>query len=543
MRKRKKRLSFLFICSFIFSFILLTSIDAWINRELGNGWIWRMISRLVGAYGNGLDVGFFSLGHGIIFENPLVISVSEITGLKIGEVYYIPFLLTIPIIILYPFAKTLVNSKNMALMISFAIFIMLFSKEKMFRGYALGLMLFPLFIFVLIKYIKQNDKRLLVSSIFLLIGIKFFAPHYEIWAISFLLLITIFLMFNSKFKLSKSINHDGFGSLKIYSILSVIILLSYQPKGEDFLYHVYAGIYDLDIVTYALNFLGIRGVQEGPTAEYAVTPRSALIPSLLNQAIYMILGVAVLVSVLWWIKNILKNRKSFLKKLNLKDIISWSLFLAPIPHGIMKLAINQPGYLQIVLRLIGPFFIYYTFKKRSIMNSADNKMKTTIFSLKNRKNLKIHTLVITILIILVLSHHLSYIAYQTQNSVGSDEMNESAAVWMMENQNSPVLLTDWDTHNLLLYYMAKNEYNISEVGDLRFSDDRYSFVIGKGNESVGNQMDYFIIDTLNIETPLLRGGGYVQYEPLDKYHDDIRRNPKINLIYSSNDFEIYTSNV
>jgi len=369
---------------------------------------------------------------------------------------------------------------------------------------------------------------------------KFLSPHMEIWSISFLLMMTI------AFVVLNRLNYDVKGidlerilyGLKTYAVLGVVFLLSWQPKGEDFLYHVYTGIYDLDMLLYFRRY--IFGISESGTdivLIHGYSPRSPFVISQINIILHLILIISIGISMIWWAIKFLKVKQY---EFEIKDIGICLLIFAPVPHGIMKLAINQPVYLLNIIRLFGPILVFYTF----IRIWQDNPRNYQGYFAIGYKDIKknIPYIVIIMVVFLIFSHHILYVNHDIGHRYGNDDIRSNTATWIVDYQDSPTrVFTDWRTINRLRYSLSEENRNISELRDIRYRDHRYSYVIGMENESVADQFDFFVIDFHNIDKPLCAGGGYQDFKPLIYHYESIETNTNINKVYDAGHYEVFNN--
>jgi hypothetical protein len=544
--EKTKKLTIMVLTTIAVSVVIITGLYFYINRFIDSGFFFIRLARYMSLEGQShIDVEQWTTFPFVPF---LISSIQKITGLSTLNVVYLPYLCIIPLLYSYFFTRYFVSDKRFAIILALAIFLMALGTNAHFLEYQMGYLLFPVFAVLSLRYIYSRDYRYLILLIILLITMKFYYPYEEIFSVTFLVSLVIILYLLRKMRKVSDIFKTK-GNIKFpyaFALFSLILLISYQPKGETLLHGLNVGFYKLDPFITIRNFFYGLITGSDLILEYGISTRAPFIPFLINTSLTLILSILILFVFLSFIFIIVKNR--YYDKINIIDISLFLLMFAYIPYSIAKTAIGGLRLLTPIY-IIGPIFIYYFLKRnRTLANEKglNNKYKNRFFKYNFKKSLnKVPQLFAVVIIILVLSHHVSIIMSETHRPVGSDEINSSLVTHLDSNFiGKKRVLTDIDTFGVALTYLSQSGYDFSNMSQVIYTDERYSYIIGKGNKNESINIDIILVNEINIERPMQRGHpDWAYFKPLSNYETNIKKNANINQIYSSNGYTIYIPNI
>lgn len=541
---KKDRLMIIFLTFFSISVVVLTGIYLFINRFIGSGFFFGDLATYISYEGLiHIDIRIFSATP---FSPFFIVILSRITGLDTFTTIYLPYITIVPLIYCYFFTSFFIKKKQHAILLALIIFLITLGKTPHFVEYSMGYFLFLVFMILILKYFfsKFKDYRYFFLALIFLITMKFYFPYEEIFSVTFLISLLIFLYFIRKsHTILKNIPIKNItNQLSIFTILSLVILFSYSPKFEDLLRLIHDNVYNIDFFAVLSNFFFQLSEGKDLVLEYGVPLRSPQIPFLLNVALTLILLISIIIIFLIFIFKLIRGHN--FNKLNVKDLSLFLCMFAYYPYAIAKLSIGQHNYLLIPIYIIGPVFIYYFLKRSLELKIKNNEIKEIKRNLKfQTKNLmsRSPTMIIVIFLVLVLSHHVSYFTTETLRPIGSDDTNY-ALVEFLNNSNykGSKILTDLDTFGIARVYFARAGKDSNYIAHIKYTDERYSFMIGKGNASIASDMDLILINTLTIDRPMQRGHpDWAYFKPLINQDEKLKQNKKMDIIYSSNQYDIY----
>jgi len=548
--RSKRKLIIIFLTTLIFSFLMLTGLYTYTNRSTQSGFVFIRLARWIYNIEIMGGTNFDLYDSGTLFGEFYLINFNKVTGLSFIEIIYIPVFTTLSIFLLYFFTKTFISDKRYAILLAITILFLTEGQRGHFREYSVGIFLYPFFLALVSRYIKNVDKRYLIMSLFILLSLKFYAPHYEIWSVSFLvsLILAIYLMpesilINPLFK--KDVLVKSYKKLKYFTIFSLVLLFSHQPKGERFLYRTYQGIYSPNVIQEFYYFIyGILNLGQPQGLEYSASPQAPYIPRMFNIIITLLLTL-LLFYILIRFFYIFLQTKNISTHIRIFDILIFISVIGIVPHALFKLSIGQSSYLLRPIYLIGPVFIFYFLMR---LDRINKNIKTPLKNFSQKKLfLKITKeadfifnltkCLIILIIVLSMAYHVSYFYYDTPRSLGSGEVNDSIGIWYGEHTHNPSILTDHHTYGTTLAYMRINNYS-QDLHFEHYTDSRYSFIIGKENITERYDLDYLFINKINIDETM-QSEDWMHYEPLEDYIDQIERNKYLNKVYSTDYYVVY----
>jgi len=307
-KNRTKYLLTIFLTLSCISIISLTSLYIYKNQFMEGGWLWGYFAELIVYQRN----GFIEIRNvAYPFTSFFLIQLSTILGEPILEIIFIPYLTSIPLLYSYIFTKYFISNKYRAILLSLIPFFTMIARTPHIKSYPMGMLLFPVFVFLVSKYIFSNDRRYIFLSILLLIGIKFYFPYGEVYSVTFLISIS-FCIFIFK-RLGKINLKSNRISKEIYflGIFSLVLLFSYQPKGETLLYDFYIGARHLEPFEQLSNFLFGLGNGSTLNGEYVVPRRAPQISFILNISLTLLIILVVAITFLFLLFKFFKHFKRF----------------------------------------------------------------------------------------------------------------------------------------------------------------------------------------------------------------------------------------
>jgi len=551
--RRSNKLLKIFVFTLVFSILFLTGLYVYRNRYIDSGFVFIRVARwiynieIIGE--TNFDLYFQG---GVVFGELYLVSASKILGEKLIDLLYIPIFTTLSVLLFYFFVRIFIKNKKYAILLAITILFLTEGQRGHFREYSIGIFLYPVFVGLIAKYIKEVDLRYLFISIFVLLSLKFYSPHYEVWAVSFLIsfVLILYVIKNTKlfqnFLKDKSIKKH-YKTIRNFTIISVIFLFAHQPKGMGFLHRTYQGVYSPNIVQEINYYIqNIISPGEGVGLEYGASTQAPFLPRMFNIIITLSLALLlgyIFIKFIWLI--IIKKHKKGEHNFNLLEILLFLSIIGVLPHGFLYLSIGQSSYLLRPIYLIGPVLIVY-FSNRLTSKNKNNKSgmknnsqkKLTMNPIQKTNYFK-KFVIMTIVMIIILSvaYHVSFFYYEIPRPLGADETNNSMSSWFGENTEDPSILTDHHTYGLTLAYMRNNNYSDGITFE-HYTDARYSFIIGKGNLTERQEIDYVLINKMN-QDRTMQSEDWRHFEPIKDYIEQIESNRYLNKVYSSNNYIIY----
>jgi len=488
---------------------------------MNSGFLFNRIAELIIQYNNKIyDPLYF---REFPFASLLLISLHNITNINIFNIIYIPIFSTLPFIFFYVFSKHIFQDKILIIVLSLIYYLLIISKDSHFVEYSIGWPLLFLYIFLLYRYIVLKNRFFLILSFIILISMKFYSPYSEVYGDLYVLFFLSFLFLINIFNNKNSVaTYYNILHLKKYFLISIVILIFYQPKGEIFLSKIFSNYYVLNPLSALKNFLyHIYQPHNDLILKYGSSPAAPLIPRYINIIITLLLITLFIYSILFWINHYKKNK---LSSIRYPEIMIFSLLLAIIPLNLIKLSIYQYTALLPIIYLASPIFIFYTL----------------YIKLKNsNKNFKNFYVFLLIFLIIMLSHHWTYFYYDTPRPIGDEQSNIKMGEWIIKYNYNPFLLTDFDTYNIINLFLTVKYSQNNNIKYISYSDKRYSYIIG--NELLEKyDFNLYLINIITLSRSIQRGNpDWAYFKPLEEYIKDINNNTSINNIYSSNQYSLY----
>lgn len=461
------------------------------------------------------------------FSPSLLLTISKITNTPIFDVIYIPILNSIPFLFYFILTRRIFKSNLLPLLLSSSVFFYNWATVSHHLEYQTGEMLLPLFFFALFLYVKTNDTRYYLSSLLLLLPIKFFAPHVEVIAISFLVIFSIIILIK-EFKIKKLV-HIG-QNLPINILLfSLIIFFAWNPK---FYQGLLQGNLNINILlNFHEFFYQLIYPNQSIILEYGATPRSPILLLFINSFFVLLTLILIFIPLLLLLLKNLKKIDIFINDFSKEDVFILSLILCFIPDFLVLASIGAISTKKFTL--FGPIVAIYITKNYSL---------TPLVNYFHLNKKKIINVLVVIFFVLSILSNVGFHLYDFRTPVGNDESNILLSEYISSNSlQKSYLLTDFDTYGIIKTYLARSNKSYNTVVLSQYTDEKYSYVIGKNNESISEKINFFILNQNFKNRALHRGPPDWRYfKSISGYIYAIEQNNNLNKVSTINNYIIYT---
>lgn len=382
---------------------------------------------------------------------------------------------------------------------------------SIFRGYfsvfayAWTFPLFFVFLLLYIQYSSSEKRNIKYITLILVIftSIVFLHPTYVFWAISFAIGINIFMSLSKTLHFKKVnftptpflavlliVVYFGFNQLTFGVYLNKALLIEPEAISDQF-------------VTLIRSFLGLSTELPEPYQISASVPTTMIGYAVFARTAVILLcligGIAI-----WFRRYHGKITASFDNSM----ILMFSLLFVGVMH-----TVGYAFYGHASLRAIGLVFPIVVLL---LLTKLDTKRLLRIF--------------MALILVLAISQTLSYAASDPPVS-NLDIQSKPYCDWIMGHTDRTVqILSDFDTSQVSSYHF--NSQNRDFVP--RYYDSDLYGALVKGEEGIGS-IEFI---AFNWETTQTTSLGWVIYEPVSKYFDQLSDNKYLDSIYDDGEITV-----
>ena len=426
--------------------------------------------------------------------------------------------------------------KPLFFIVPLVVFIRFFIFEIPYQEYFIGCALFLLFVWAFFKYNNQRNSQISITLILLFLVIHFFAVPMSAWILEFLVAFII-LTYLNEFLTKRNIEK----SKKIFIPITLLTLFTviWVFWNFKFIHELQTGIFDLNtiysIICDNLYAQSTSGFLQDAFMYQAVNTN--IITKIAGILYLLLITVPIGLKVLY--EMLRKNFFFFLK--TKEDILMFSLlfpfvaeFLIYSSKGLFSLR-----YLNLIYPFISYFYILRFFNDYGLNYNDSLSLITKKLKVFKRQ----YNSIIRIYLILLIVTTGILVDLQLEQVTPALKENEIQSISGWYAYNIPLgstLVTDFKTESYLKYFMARNNYNSSNIKRGLFTPDLYRYLAKEGNAD--SNFNYFLADMQDLNEPLLQGPpAWEKLVPLEYHIDSINSNERLNLIYDANFCRLYNN--
>jgi len=377
-------------------------------------------------------------------------------------------------------------------------------------AYAWTFPMFFSFILIYILYSTSEKRNIKYISLILILftATVFLHPTYVFWAITFAIGINIFISLSKLFHFSKVnfiptpflavlliVIYFGFNQLTFGVYLNKVLLIEPDTISEQF-------------ISLFRSFLGLSTELAEPYQISASVPTTIIGYGVFARTAMIL--ICLMAGIIYWFR---RNYGNISRKFDNPMIVMFSILFVGIMH-----TVGYAFYGHASLRSIGLIFPIVALL---ILTKVNMKRLLKIF--------------MAVILILAFSQTISYVASNPPVS-GIDIETEPFCDWIMFHTNKDVqLLSDFDTSQISSYHFRSADRALDQV---YYDSDLFASIL-KGDEGIGNIQ--FI--AFNWELDKTTSLGWVIYEPVLKYANQISENTHLDRIYDDGQISLTRNNL
>lgn len=440
----------------------------------------------------------------------IIYTLSTVCAIPPLQLAYLPIGTIIFPFCIYALAKRILPSKYlpMVLLLYFASDFSLYPGNFSILAYAWVHPLFFVFVLLFIMY-SQSERRnpsLIAIIVLIFTAITFLHPTYVFWAITFAISLNIILGITKYFKfkevkltstpfltLSLFVIYFGFNQLYFGFYLSRVIIIEPEVISEQF-------------VSMIRTFLGLAAPLTAPYQNFIPAPTVVV-----GYAAFSRTSLLILCLMLGIMNFLRKYYHEFPKKFDGMIAITVALLIAGMMH-----TIGYALYGHISMR-----FMILFFPIMAVFLMGKTNLKKSI------------NILVTLLIVLAIAQTASYVA--TDPPVNNlDAVAQPYSHWLITHApGDVVLLSDFDTSQMTLYYFSEAGENITQR---YYTSDFYSIMVN-GTESI-ESTEYL---ALNWDMTITNSVGWTAFDPVSDYAVQISENSHLNRIFDDGHISLMKS--
>lgn len=449
------------------------------------------------------------------------------------QVAFLPIIPLVAVLFVYPFARLLFSNKLVAVGAMLPTYLSVFAQSSHFAEYLFGQLFFLLFVFATVLFLnggKRYKRRFGTLAVVFYLGVKFFAPPMEMWAVAwilFLLVLTAVQYCSEQSLLGfDRVVDDEVGQTPIsrttvkrlfqLSVLVVVLLLAYNPK-----------LYDQFLVEFQLRgdnivsaaetlFVKLVGGSAETTSEFAVPSESPRLLQLANIAVYGIIGL-VTVGVLS--SRLLRQGPSFVYQ-HFRQVLAVTLLAAYSSELLVYAAVGAGIQLRYVILVFSIVAVFY---------AATAKPRTVLVA-------------VTAGLLLTSAFGVVYnVTHQPARDVAETEPTTELVGWKQAYSTSDRVTTDYHTLGVLMAVSGAEYQEPQFIDMVQLDTEMYtSFDNSSPRDRYG--FDYLLLNRETLDEPAMKGPpSWGTFEPLGEHVSAINRERRLQKVYASDSYVVYKS--
>lgn len=488
-----------------------------------SGFFYQRLSRLVLA-SDQAHIDWVNVGSKSFPLAPfLLLAISKITGMSLEAVAHLPLATIFPLVGYLVFSLQILPRTTAALT---AATLTLYNAGTFghFREYTIGWTFFWVFAaLVIIYFTRKNDGEMFLTVLIGYLATKLFSPHAEIWALSFILFLMGFMILRGVVAKGRTLNRMEVGSSGIFLIVLGVVSFQYNPKLYEQFFTRVAGANQLGLIFDYLN--NIFSPQSSHRMAYQVANTSPPLARKLTIIFLVLVLVACFASFGILVYRWQIDETPFFHHITDTDIIVASAWLAIYPDWILGLTAGRVNLKPITVFGAGlaVYLVWRTVGEVSI-------------SRLSRLPIRSDHVLAGVLCLLVVFSQAAFFVGDGLRPVGSESMNEEAALWTTGDHAS--ILTDVHTFSIFALERAEAGQQNS-TAQVVYTGERYNSVLGRTNHDV--EYGLYVVNKQFDDEPMMRGWrDWAFFEPITKYLGEVRRNSELNRVYTNGGITAYS---
>lgn len=512
----------------ILAFAAFIAVYQWANRGHASGFVFTRLGFLeanVQTGGRLLErYGSFPFAAAFLAVLRTSLRTTSVTAA------FLPVIPVVAVLFIYPFARLFFENKIVAVVATVPTYLSVFALTPHFAEYLFGRLFFLLFVFSTVLFLNEDARyrqRFGALAIGFYLGVKFFAPPMEVWAISWMGLLLLLMAVRYHSASPEPFGDGGtVGRVRIsrsvlkraaqFTLLLVVLLFAYNPK-----------LYDQLLVTFqlrpgniatALEALAskITGSSAGPSSEFTALSQSPRLLQLANILKFGLMG-AVIVAVI--AKRTVRSGIGWVYE-SFREVLAIALLGAYGAEFFLYAAVGagiQIRYVILVFPIIAIFYAANT-KPRSLL-----------------------ALVVAGLLVTSAFGVTYELTQEPSREFAGSEATEELVHWEHTYATSDRTTTDHHTLGLLMA-VSGAEYQDPQPIDLVQLDSGMYASFTDSADGDGYEFDYLVLNRATASEPAMRGPpSWTVYEPLGRYTDGMDGDRNLRKVYASDRYVVYRS--
>ncbi len=459
----------------------------------------------------------------------LLIILSKITAISPRTLEYFPITGVISIPIIFVLARKITyNNLEAGIITSILIFRWFSISQYGVWPHSFGYILYLLFISVYFDLSLGKRWELVITLMFIFIGIHIFSYNVELWIIGFLLCANLFSWIIQIIRKKPTVFTSSLllSFIVIYLTFNKVIFNAYIPK-------LLGSIGDTSIsIEYYISTI----FRSTPPEAYTYIPPPSpplLLFSNLMWFIMAIIPIIIFVTIYFIRLLKIKSLRS-LASIDFRDVVFLSLFFvwlvdiaSYIPIGAINVALTR--YFTLIAPLISIILL-----ERSLNN---------IKSIKHKIKYITRTYIVLMLILSVFIFSFTLNTGQIITSTTKFSYIEPSAQWFFNHtQNIDYIISDHNTQGQ--YSIVGAELNLKFKPEALYTVKSYKYLVDSNYTSVKNSFfrGNYVVLNLELADKKTTAGGWRDLEPLNKHIENINSNINLNKIYDDRYINVLYSN-
>lgn len=529
------------------SFLVAIGVQFYQNRYISSGFFFSRRLPHIMSIESRIELQYFQSFPLSPFYNFLL---KEVTGLSAELVVYLPLVVVIPIFWYTILSREVIENELFATLIAIPTAFFYIGKSVHFTEYALGTAVYPMFLYLMYRFISTGKTRYFTLVVFTVFLLKGFAPHAEVWAFSFLLMcgITIWVsrrIDNNKVSFSGTTLsiHEGEGlpiKIGILAVLSGILLFWFNDKFYTGVILSFATRFGNPIAVITEFFNGLT-TSSSSVLKYGTVPHTPPISRLINTSYTLLVALILALSGLLVLSIILKERRDL--RQSLPVLLLGIAVLSYIPDMILMMFAGQ--FQLFILRNTGiiiPAAIILLIAKQSSFAYLIQSLKIVI--------------IVSVILIFIMgvSSPFAFVVTEAGTEASPSSQSDATGDWLYQNNNGHRLLTDLNTFGQVRIGAVERSGEPRPFIHRVFSDPRYAYLIGddpsdveaapefeqrRGTFTPPEGFDYVVLNWAAEGEPLRRGDSDWRYfEAIGPHKQNIESNSDLNRIYDNGSISV-----
>ena len=492
--------------SIFINFVIINTVFLWYTPCINDSFVIERIGVLISQYANNQDIlkGFETFPNSPCF----LLTIHLLTNIDLLDSIFLPIIPITAIFFIFLFSKIFLKETYISFFVSIPVYFYVFGRFSHYYEYAIAELMFLCFIYSLYKFYNSKNQIFFILYLLFFIGVKFFGPPMEYWS--------FFIVFNLVI-IAYIIHKIGFNKLPTPGLTALalifVMLLAYNPKfynqflirDIDFTYFI-TNLYDFIVNVFYPNSMHLQ------KSDFTVIPKSHPIK------IYYLFAITIPIVIKICYDIYKKNVSSWICEKDIfYSLIIISIFLFDLTlYG--SLGLINLRYIMLVYPIIGAYFL------KQLPFISNNQFKIYVF----------------ILIFLAISSNFLTIQNETYPFL-EDEL-KSDAIWIQENieKNKSILMGHYVFTSLVGVSSEINKYKY-DFKAVQYNSDRYRGVTNNSNE-YPLDFNYMVLNLDSLSRPIRQGPPeWTFFEPFNETYYQINDNKKLNKIYNTENFEIFSA--